>query len=1576
MNLASITPSCKYFIPKTTFTYEDAGDPDPCAATTGVGFEDDFEAVTGDLPDCWQSINGVHMKSAAYYAHGGAKSLNLIGGNGTNIPVAVLPAFNNTGDLYVKFYHKVSNTFSEYAFPQVGYMTDPTDASTFVTVKTLTKSLTYTQAKVSMAGAPAGSYVAIRLAGGTTVTDLYVDDIEITEQPSCTVPTSVSGVATSQTEANISWTKSTESAWLLVYSSDNGMTWSDEIAVAAGDLVDGKYPLTGLASGQSYIVKVKSDCGEDIYSDWSAASPAFKTPCDAMSIAGFVGTFESDAAGSGLMPDCWDAVSYTYNNVTYPYVRAGYSAHDGDNWLHFYGGANTTKNIAVLPIFTEALNTLTISFYYKNYNTYSGQFSVGYYKNGTFTAYEGASNLERKTTYTYFEMAIPNVVEAEGARLAIQYAGGSYSYDAYIDDVTVTLTPSCTKPSGITVSNIVYDGATIDWTENGSATAWKVQYSTNNTDWTTANGGANVTAHPYDLRGLTSGTPYYIRVIAVCDPTDESPAAVAASTFTPTCVKPDVPTIPAKTTTTATIQWTVNSGEAEWNLQYKKSSDADWTTVAGVTANPYLLEGLTSGTTYEVRVAATCNGTYTSAAEFDTECEAKPVPYNVDFNDLTALPSCWSFAGATSTMSVSAGTMWLSLDSKALFFSGSGGAYAYAILPEMTVEWNTLQIAFSHREENGKGGDIELGYYQGGTFTPLTSYSNKGDAMQAESAYSLAAIPAGARAAFAYKPVASGYAGAVDDIQVSVYVAPTCADPTALAVSEIGTASAKVTWNSEAAEFALEYKKTSDADWTAATGTIASPFVLGGLSANETEYTVRVKAICGVGNESAWVELALPFKTECEIPDVTDLVSWSTDFEDQTTGTVPGCWSVPAANTGYEYAKIDDAHAKESAKCLDIQVNSDYSKIILLPEFAVEAKYLNIAFDYNNGSTSTNYGPLEVGYYSGSAFTNVTTLARVEDYAASGIIEMPKTAPADARIAFRVVGSKKGSSYYSHSYIDNVVVSRKPACAVPTITAANATSNGAVVTWTPGDEETAWNLRHSVKDADTWTVVEDVTTGYAIIGLSVGTTYEVQVQANCGGTQSAWSASTEFTPVCNAPMTLAVTACTMSAATFSWTSSESAWVLQYSADGENWESENVTANPFTLNGLNAGTAYQAKIQAACGSEFSNIVNFTTWCAATGVLPLNEDFEDIVVNALPACWEKISDGEYPGVVQGSASYEGESGKCVCFFGVGTQILVLPAVSAELAEYKLSFFYKNNNASLELGYINNAGGFELLQALENQTAYGDAAYTYALTNSLMNKNLAFRYVGTSALGSNAYLDVVRISKSVVFADNADNSATLAALNGQTVDVTIGRTITCTGYFNTLCLPFDLPTLAGTPLEGAELWAFDHATVESGELLFRIVEASSVEAGKPYFIQFAAGDAIVSPLFQNVTISASEGIKTGDESVAQLCGILKPETFTPGDKTKLFLYNENALYWWNGASASALNSFRAYFYVNTTSGASYAPRHGMSARIVKSGQTATGVGNVQGNEVQSIKVLENSQVVIIRNGVKYNIQGQVIQ
>ena len=87
-------------------------------------------------------------------------------------------------------------------------------------------------------------------------------------------------------------------------------------------------------------------------------------------------------------------------------------------------------------------------------------------------------------------------------------------------DVTLTAnfeadeTPvTCPAPSQLSVSNVTVHSATLSWTENGSATAWVIDYNGQT---------VNVTTNPYTLTGLVANTSYTVAVAAVCSEEETS----------------------------------------------------------------------------------------------------------------------------------------------------------------------------------------------------------------------------------------------------------------------------------------------------------------------------------------------------------------------------------------------------------------------------------------------------------------------------------------------------------------------------------------------------------------------------------------------------------------------------------------------------------------------------------------------------------------------------------------------------------------------------------------------------------------------------------------------------------------------------------------------------------------------------------------------------------------------------------------------------------------------------------------------------------------------------------------------
>lgn len=92
-----------------------------------------------------------------------------------------------------------------------------------------------------------------------------------------------------------------------------------------------------------------------------------------------------------------------------------------------------------------------------------------------------------------------------------------------------------------------------------------------------------------------------------------------------TCAVPSGLNATAITQTSATLNWGAASGAVTYNLQYKVSTAATWTTVTGLTSTSFALSGLTAATTYSYQVQTVCStasSAYSAAASFTTNSPA------------------------------------------------------------------------------------------------------------------------------------------------------------------------------------------------------------------------------------------------------------------------------------------------------------------------------------------------------------------------------------------------------------------------------------------------------------------------------------------------------------------------------------------------------------------------------------------------------------------------------------------------------------------------------------------------------------------------------------------------------------------------------------------------------------------------------------------------------------------------------------------------------------------------------------------------------------------------------------------
>lgn len=184
-------------------------------------------------------------------AHSGSRSLRFYTTSGGS-DMAVSPMFENTvfSGLYVSFYVYTTSSASTL---EVGTMSDPTDASTFVARGSVTvQSGGWRRYEVSLAGAPASHrYLALRHTA-TSSAYVYLDDLMLN---SCPMPT-VEIHNPRSTSMEVRWSGATGNVKIEWYRT--GYSSGHQQVTTSG----GSYIITGLTPATDYTVEVWPLCDD------------------------------------------------------------------------------------------------------------------------------------------------------------------------------------------------------------------------------------------------------------------------------------------------------------------------------------------------------------------------------------------------------------------------------------------------------------------------------------------------------------------------------------------------------------------------------------------------------------------------------------------------------------------------------------------------------------------------------------------------------------------------------------------------------------------------------------------------------------------------------------------------------------------------------------------------------------------------------------------------------------------------------------------------------------------------------------------------------------------------------------------------------------------------------------------------------------------------------------------------------------------------------------------------------------------------------------------------------------------
>ena len=782
------------------------------------------------------------------------------------------------------------------------------------------------------------------------------------------------------------------------------------------------------------------------------------------------------------------------------YNAGASTAYEGTYLFRF--NYSETDAYLVSPLLTGTDAGVNLSFYYKESSSTYGdeQFYVGYTTDDKVTdptEFEYGSIVTASLSWQEYTAFLP----AGTKRIAISYVYNDALY-LYLDAFSFEAPGAVAKPTDLVVSDITAYSATLGWTENGTATSWEICVNDDETNL------ISTTTNPYTFTGLTPQTTYSVKVRAVAG--GESSSWSGAVSFTTAEVCPDGKVCIGTGTAT-------NSYIPTYTY-YNYSLTQQIYTAEEIGAEGYIMS-------------------------VDFHCSAEKTR-TLDIYMVSTTKS--SFDGATD---------WITVTEADKVFSGS--------VTFAAGDWTTIEF------------DSPFDY-DGRTNIALIVDDNTGSYVSSPSFYAFNATNQAIRIysdGVNYDPFApTSYNGTLlsqkNRIRLEVGVPPTCPKPKNLAASDVTNHTATLTWTAggEETEWTVEYT-VDDTFEDAASMTVTAPTAaLTGLRA-ESVYYARVKANCGAGDESVWTD-AISFETEVPCAEPTNLavsnvepfaatVSWEGNANSYNLR-----YRIPAGfNYGFETA---EAWTTEDFSPCSIYDGDGLPSYGISGYSMPNANFVGAVIAFSDNNQWEAHSGNTMGAFMDAIPDEDAGITANDDYFITPIL---------------TIAAGDHFTFWARSVTANYGLERMKVGVyggegtISTYFAGSATTYVEVpVAWTKYDYDLTDYVGQEIQLAincvsadafallfddlfvgdptnDTWDVtLNNVTSPVQLTGLTDETTYELQVQAVCGGEDgvSEWVGTSFMTPSnCAAPTNLAANDITYNGATLSWDGFHDTYNVQY-----------------------------------------------------------------------------------------------------------------------------------------------------------------------------------------------------------------------------------------------------------------------------------------------------------------------------------------------------------------------------------------------------------------------------------------------
>lgn len=927
-------------------------------------------------------------------------------------------------------------------------------------------------------------FSSINNNGGTN-NDIAIDDVKIDNAASCPDPQNFEVLGFTNSTVTLAWV-SGGAQWNVEYGAPGFAQGTGTQVLATTN----PYTLTGLSPNTSYDFYVRDSCGPTDLSSWVGPVNA-ETDCNPVAaplIENFDGaTWVQGTVGGGAAPGtlaaCWKAnpnADFTFtpgqngtpSNNTGP--DADHTSGSGQflysETYYNFGGFNPNETRLTTPLVDLSSSLLPeLKFYYHMFGADITSMEVRIFNGSNWTSVLTLTGQQNTSSADPWIEAIVDLTAFVGDTIKVEFIalkgiGVSIAADMAIDDLSIDEAPACPKPTNVLTTASTTTSIDLSWT-TGGATNWQIEYGQS---------------------GFTPGTG----------------------------------------------------------------------TTVPVGTNPFTLGSLNPSTSYDIYIRDSCGvgsvSDWVGPLLASTLCAPTPAPYTENFDGGNFDPGgqgfgvpgtidpCWSRnpasvyfwkPGPSNPQTNGTGpSQDHTTGSGGYLFTESGGFAQPTLVAETEtpeIDLSTLvnpELSFWYHMFGPNVGDldVEITNNGGSTWSNLITISGQQQATQTdawiESIIDISTY-ANDTVTIRFKATKTTFGNqsdiAIDDVNIDE--APLCPKPTNLVVLNTGSTDMTVSWTTGGAtNWQIEY---GPAGFINGTGTIlnapTNPFTITNLSPS-TAYDVYVKDSCGIGNTSAWSNVATD-STKCSIftapyLETFDGASFVVGGSFNNPGSLDPCWERVFGNTYFWAAEQngtlsnntgpDADHTTGSGKFMFSDGFGQPQQTELLSPLIDLSPLTNpeLRFWYHMYGASINRMEIEV--WNGTSWVNELTLTGQSQSASTdpwleAVISL--SAYAGDTVQVRYIAFRQGNTTANDMALDDVWIGDSTGCARPdSAILINATTNSLSIQWNNYSGIGSIIEYRQAGSTGPFIISKSNNGNITLSGLSPSTTYEVFLRDSCG----------------------------------------------------------------------------------------------------------------------------------------------------------------------------------------------------------------------------------------------------------------------------------------------------------------------------------------------------------------------------------------------------------------------------------------------------------------------------------------------